>query len=94
MYERLRSKSVSICFQGLVERVDQHLLNALVESENPTSILDKVFEEYSHELRRSGQIPAQFEEDVFEELRELTLEVIRKRTYGCLTIQDFKKKKA
>lgn len=91
MLGRTRTKSVSIGFEGLVELVDQHLMNALVESERPESVLEKVFEEYAHDLRRSGQIPSQFEEDVLEELRDLTLDVIRKRTYGCLTIDVFRK---
>lgn len=93
MHDRIRSKSVSIGFEGLVELVDQHLMNALVESERPDSVLEKVLEEYAHDLRRSGQIPAQFEDDVLEELRDLTLDVIRKRTYGCLTIDAFRRRK-
>jgi hypothetical protein len=91
MPERNHSKSVSIGFEGLIELVDQHLMNALVESERPDSVLEKVLTEYAHDLRRSGQIPAQFEEEVLEELRDLTLDVIRKRTYGCPTIDAFRK---
>ncbi len=91
MPERMRSKSVHIGFEGLVELVDQHLMNALVESERPDSVLEKVLNEYAHDLRRSGQIPTQFEEEVLEELRDLTLDVIRKRTYGCPTIDIYRK---
>ena len=96
MHERTRSNSVSrtvnIGFEGLVELVDQHLMNALVESERPESVLESVLTEYAHDLRRSGQVPAQFEEDVLEELRDLALDVIRKRTYGCPTIDAFRKR--
>lgn len=88
--ERFHSKSV-LGFEGLIELVDQHLMNALVESERPDSVLEKVLDEYAHDLRRTGQIPPQFEEDVLEELRDITLDVIRKRTYGCLTIDAFRK---
>jgi hypothetical protein len=91
MSGRSRGKPVSIGFEGLLELVDQHLMNALVESERPDSVLEKVLEEYAHDLRRSGQIPAQFEDDVLEELRELALDVIRKRTYGHLTIASVRK---
>lgn len=91
MHQRLRAKSVSIGLEGLVELIDQHLMNALVESERPESVHEKVLEEYAHDLRRSGQIPAQFEDEVFEELRDITLDVIRKRTYGCLTIESFRR---
>lgn len=91
MRERTRSKSVSIGLEGLVELVDQHLMNALVENERPESVLENVLKEYAHDLRRSGQVPAQFEEEVLEELRDLTLDVIRKRTYGCPTIDAFRK---
>ncbi len=93
MHDRMRPKALSIGFEGLVELVDQHLLNALVESERPDSVLEIVLEEYAHDLRRSGQIPAQFEEDVLEELRDLTLDVIRKRTYGCPTIDAYRRRK-
>lgn len=86
-------RAISIGFEGLVELVDQHLMNALVESERPETVLEKVLTEYAHDLRLSGQIPAQFEEDVIDELRDLTLDVIRKRTYGCPTIQAFRKKR-
>jgi hypothetical protein len=40
MHERMRSKSVSIGFEGLIELVDQHLMNALVEGERPDSVLE------------------------------------------------------
>ncbi|MDX9732207.1 MAG: hypothetical protein RBT63_10585 [Bdellovibrionales bacterium] len=75
---------------GLVELIDRHLMTALIESERPETVLDRVFEEYAFDLRRNGLVPVQFEEAVFEELRELTLEVIRKRTYGCLSIADYR----
>lgn len=91
MPDRIRAKSVGIGIEGLFELVDQHLMNALVETERPESVLEKVLSEYAHDLRRSGQIPAQFADEVLEELRDLTLDVIRKRTYGCPTIDFYRK---
>lgn len=91
MRERQGSKNVSFGMEGLVELVDHHLMNALVESERPESVLEKVLEEYAHDLRLSGLIPAAFQEEVFEDLREIARDVIRKRTYGHLTIETFRK---
>lgn len=77
-------------FASLLDLVDHHLLNALVENERPETILDTVLQEYSHDLRRRGQIPTAFVDDVIDELRETAREIIRKRTYGCLTIAEFR----
>ncbi len=75
----------------LLELIDYHLMNALVESERPESVIPQVLEEYTSDLKRQGMIPQAFEDDVLEELRDVARDTIRKRTYGFITIQDFKK---
>lgn len=84
-------QSERICFRALNEIIEHHLLNALVESDRPESVVETVMTEYTKDLLLSGKIPAMFLDDVLEELRELVVEIIRKRTYGCLTISAFKK---
>ncbi len=74
----------------LIELIDYHLMNALVEAERPESDIPQVLEEYTADLKRQGLIPVQFEEDVLEELRDAARDTIRKRTYGFITIKDFK----
>lgn len=91
MRERQGAKTVRFGVEGLIELVDHHLMNALIESERPESVLESVLEEYAHDLRRSGLIPAAFQDDVFEDLRDMARDVIRKRTYGHLTIETYRK---
>lgn len=80
-----------IDFRALHEIIEHHLLNALVESDRPESVVETVMAEYTKDLMLSGKIPAMFKDDVLEELRELVIEIIRKRTYGFMTISAFKK---
>jgi hypothetical protein len=75
----------------LNEMIEHHLLNALVETDRPESVVDTVLEEYARDLVLSGKIPIAYMDEVLEELRETVLEIIRKRTYGCMTISAFKK---
>lgn len=84
-------QSERIDFRALNDIIELHLLNAMVESDRPESVVDTVMAEYSKDLMLSGKIPAMFLDDVLEELRELVIEIIRKRTYGCMTIGAFKK---
>lgn len=77
----------------LIKLIDHHLLNAMVETDSPAAIVDRVLEDYASDLRRQGLIPKAFEEDAFEELRELARDAIRIRTYGCLNIADYRKQK-
>lgn len=84
-------QSERIDFRALNEIIEHHLLNALVESDRPEAVVETVMTEYSKDLLLSGKIPAMFMDDVLEELRELVLEIIRKRTYGFMTIGAFKK---
>ena len=78
----------------LIEMVEHHLLNALVETERPESVIEVVVNEYLREMKMSGTIPMSCLEDVAEELREMTLEVIRKRTYGCHTLAEYRRRPA
>lgn len=83
--------SERIDYRALNEIIEHHLLNALVESERPEAVVETVMAEYTKDLMFSGKIPVIYMDDVLEELRELIIEIIRKRTYGNMTISDFKK---
>ncbi len=88
--EKIDSLDARIDFGVLNELIEHHLLNAMVETERPETVIETVMQEYEKDLRLSGKIPAAFLDDVLEELREIVLEIIRKRTYGCVNIATFK----
>ncbi|HRK06714.1 MAG TPA: hypothetical protein PLZ57_03000 [Pseudobdellovibrionaceae bacterium] len=72
----------------LRERIEYHLFNALVEGDRPESVVDAVVAETLAE--QLAAIPLPLRSDYSAELREHTLEIVRKLTYGALTIGDFK----
>jgi hypothetical protein len=76
----------------LVEMVEHHLLNAMVESERPESVVETVVTEYLLDVKMSGAVPISCLAEVTEELRDLALEIIRKRTYGCHTLAEYRRR--
>lgn len=88
--ERIENLDSHINLSALNEMIEHHLLNALVESERPETVVETVLSEYSKDLLLSGKTPVAFLDEVLEELREIVLEVVRKRTYGCMTISAYK----
>ena len=75
----------------LAEIIEQHLIVYAAENDKPETILSLVVDEYTQELQKSGRLLAHHVRDAQEEFQELALEIIRKRTYGCLTIGDFRR---
>lgn len=76
----------------LVDMVEHHLMNAMVETDRPDSIVETVVTEYIRDMKMSGKIPLVCLQEVAEELREMALEVIRKRTYGCHTLAEYRRR--
>lgn len=81
---------------GLCEIIELHLQTAAVATERPESLLERIIDAYLKQLRQHGQIPATLSgellEDVLTDLREIARETLRKRTYGCLTIADYRRR--
>jgi len=76
----------------LVDMVEHHLMNAMVETDRPDSIVETVVTEYIRDMKMSGKIPLVCLQEVAEELREMAHEVIRKRTYGCHTLAEYRRR--
>jgi hypothetical protein len=88
--EQIERLDFKINYRTLNELVDHHLLNAMVEAERPESVVKTVMAEYIKDIRLSGNVPSMFFESVFEELEDIVIEIVRKRTYGFLTIGAYK----
>jgi len=88
--EQIERLDFKIDYRTLNELVDHHLLNAMVEEDRPESVVKTVMAEYTKDLRLSGNVPAIFLESVFEELEEIVIEIVRKRTYGFMTVGAYK----
>lgn len=88
--EQIERLDFKIDYRTLNELVDHHLLNAMVEEDRPESVVKTVMAEYTKDLRLSGNVPAIFLESVFEELEDIVIEIVRKRTYGFMTVGAYK----
>jgi hypothetical protein len=77
--------------QRLRERIEYHLFNALVEGDQPESVVDAVVAETLAE--QLAAIPLPLRSDFSAELREHTIEIVRKLAYGALTIGEFRSRR-
>lgn len=63
----------------------------LEKSNTSQKLVDQVVQDYFSSLKTQGHIPLRFEKQIKEDLREEVLEIYRKKTYGHLHLQSYKK---
>lgn len=61
--------------------------------ESSQDFINKVTHLYSIQVLNQGHIPSAFIEDVMEEVQTEVLEVFRKKTYGFLTLEEYRRNK-
>lgn len=61
-------------------------------SETAAHFIQRVSAAYALELMQLGEIPIQFMEDVLMDLEAEALEMYRKKTYGSLTLREYREK--
>lgn len=70
---------------------EQHLSGVLDESTSPTDLVEKVVTEYLQTLAYQGYFtPPKLHESLVEELRDEVMGMYRKKTYGFLTLHEYK----
>lgn len=76
------------------ENLLQIFLMRLEENHSPTEtaaeLIHKVTREYILMALEKSLIPLEFFEDVFEEIESEVLELYRKKTYGFLTLPEYR----
>lgn len=76
------------------ENLLQIFLMRLEENHSPTEtaaeLIHKVTREYVLMALEKSLIPLEFFEDVFEEIESEVLEIYRKKTYGFLTLPEYR----
>ena len=73
---------------------EQHLFTALVEDETTEEFLQRVVVDYVARLLAGGTtIPQNFRESMEADIREEVLEMLRKNTYGHLTLRSYREAK-
>lgn len=77
------------------------LLNLLESSLKETSnmkekasdLIRKVVNIYTLQLLKEGDIPVQFMEEIMNDLEAEVIEIYRKKTYGFLTLKEYRQHK-
>ncbi|MFP5519095.1 MAG: DNA-dependent DNA polymerase [Bdellovibrionia bacterium] len=59
--------------------------------ESAAEFIQRVTREYMLQLLEKALIPFEFMEEVLEEIEAEVLEMYRKKTYGFLTLEEFRK---
>lgn len=59
--------------------------------ENTTEFIRRVVSLHTLQLQKSGNIPAEFLEDVVAEVEAEAIEIYRKKTYGFLTLEEYRR---
>lgn len=63
-------------------------------NETAAQLIRRVAGAYSLELTQTGEIPLMFLDDVLSDLEAEVLEIYRKKTYGFLTLPEYRAAKA
>jgi hypothetical protein len=74
----------------LFEIFEKNLYTSIVEDESQDEFIDRVVYEFIHSLVSTGRVPQSHIEDIEEDLREEILDMLRKKTYGHLSLKDYR----
>ena len=72
---------------------EQHLFNAMVEDETTADFVGRVVTEYIKSLAAIGSVPHGHRDTLEIDLREEVFEMLRKKTYGHFSLNEFRKNK-
>lgn len=77
----------------LLKIVETQLKQTTNPKEKTSDFINKVVNLYTLQLMRLGNIPLDFMEDVITDIEAETIEIYRKKTYGFLTLEEYRRHK-
>lgn len=77
----------------LVKLVETQLKETKNLKEKTQDFILKVVHIYTLQLMKQGNIPLNFMEDVIADIEAETIEIYRKKTYGFLTLEEYRRHK-
>lgn len=78
----------------LYQLFEQHLFNALVEEESTEEFVNRVVQDYIAGFSEFSVISRQHLPMVEDDLREEVMEMLKKKTYGHYSLNEFRKAQA
>lgn len=77
----------------LIKIVESQLQNVSNLKEKTPDFIRKVVHLYTVQLTKAGTIPLVFLDEVLTEIEEEAIEIYRKKTYGFLTLEEYRRHK-
>lgn len=77
----------------LIKIVEVQLKETSNMKEKTPDFIRKVVHLYSIQLMQHGNIPLDFVDDVLTDIESEAVEIYRKKTYGFLTLEDYRRHK-
>ncbi|MEN0057547.1 MAG: DNA-dependent DNA polymerase [Bdellovibrio sp.] len=77
----------------LLKLFEAHLQQTTNMKEKAPAFIRKVVNLYTLQLMQKGNIPLDFMEDVIADIETETVEIYRKKTYGYLTLEEYRRHK-
>lgn len=77
----------------LIKIVETQLKETSNMKEKTPDFIRKVVHIYTIQLMQTGNIPLEFMDDVITDIEAEAVEIYRKKTYGFLTLEDYRRHK-
>lgn len=77
----------------LITIVETQLKETSNMKEKTPDFIRKVVHLYTLQLMRTGSIPLEFMDDVLTDIETEAVEIYRKKTYGFLTLEEYRRHK-
>lgn len=77
----------------LIKIVETQLQETSNMREKTSDFIRKVVHLYTLQLTKSGTIPLGFLDEVLTEIENEAIEIYRKKTYGFMTLEDYRRHK-
>lgn len=77
----------------LLTLIETHLRETSNMKEKIPDFVNKIVNLYTLQLMDAGNIPLNFMEDVITDLEAEVIEIYRKKTYGFLTLEEYRRHK-
>jgi hypothetical protein len=77
----------------LIELIESRLQDTNRMKEKSHDFIQRVVHLYTLQLMKQGNIPIDFMEQVLEDIEAETIEIYRKKTYGFITLEEYRRHK-
>lgn len=78
---------------NLIKLIETQLCETSNMKEKVPDFVNKIVHIYTLQLMKVGNIPLDFMEDVITDIESEVIEIFRKKTYGFLTLEDYRRHK-